>query len=113
MAYIYCRLEKISKTVFEVGSVLPESLQKRLSKNEQNFLNSYNNLINEYTNEAGIDVTKFINPPEAQVVRVKAVKDAGEILTSQGTLQLREGNLYLLSATEAELLLKQGVIEFV
>lgn len=49
-------------------------------------------------------------PPGVANVLVRVLRDAGEVVTSTGTLPLQKGLVHLMPAVEADPLLRAGVL---
>lgn len=72
MSYLTNRVDKLTKSRFEIGSVLPRDMQSKLSKSERQFLNEYNSLIDNYIATIDSDITT-VSPSVSVPMRIANV----------------------------------------
>jgi hypothetical protein len=118
-SYLVNRLVKIRNLRWETGPVLPDSIrQDTLSTREKEYFMVYNDLLTEYNAMVGVDLTSdlevclstswiqsatvvsvsllCLQPPKDLMIEVRAVKDAGKIMTDSGPVSLDKGSIHFL-----------------
>jgi hypothetical protein len=119
-SYLVNRLVKIRNLRWETGPVLPDSIrQDTLSTREKEYFMVYNDLLTEYNAMLGVDLTsdlevrlstswiqsttsvsvfhdRILQPPKDLMIEVRAVKDAGKIMTDSGPVSLDKGSIHFL-----------------
>ena len=107
----YNRLDKVKDLWWESGTVISEDMKENLSSHEVEFFESYDKLLGSYMDEIDINLAADQNPPKQLFVEVRALQDYGEVLTDTGVVNLKKNTVHFLRRSDAELLIRQGVLE--
>ncbi|KAL3308770.1 DNA replication complex GINS protein PSF1, partial [Cichlidogyrus casuarinus] len=68
----------------------------------------------EHGGIGGFDLTQNLQPPKSLYIEARCLVDYGEFETDDGSIiNLSRGSHHLLSQTDAEDLIKQGILEHV
>jgi len=86
-------------------------MKENLSSHEVEFFESYDKLLGSYMDEIDINLAADQNPPKQLFVEVRALQDYGEVLTDTGVVNLKKNTVHFLRRSDAELLIRQGVLE--
>ena len=114
LAYLYNRMEIIRDMRWDIGSVLPIEVRKKLIDEEINWFVKYNQGLAQYIEAVGIDVTQHSKPPKSLYIEVRCLVDYGEFENEDGTLFiLKKNSQHLLPRDKCEHLVRQGVLEHI
>ena len=114
LAYLYNRMEIIRDMRWDIGSVLPMEVRKKLIDEEINWFVKYNQGLAQYIEAVGIDVTQHSKPPKSLYIEVRCLVDYGEFENEDGTLFiLKKNSQHLLPRDKCEHLVRQGVLEHI
>jgi len=114
LAYLNYRAQKIKELRWELASsVLPPDLSDNLSDKEKLFFTEYDKTLTGYfKNFPELDLTTDLqHPPKDVYIEVRVLKDASEILTETGPVNLEKHTTHFLPRTAVEPLIKQGVLK--
>lgn len=113
-SYMSHRLGKIRQLRWESGTVLPESVQQEtLSDQERTYFDKYSNIISDYNQIMGIDLTADLEPPKDLLIQIRVLQSCGELMTESGPVQLTKGVTSFLRRAEVEDLIRKGLVEHV
>jgi GINS complex subunit 1 len=108
------RNDKIRQIRWEAGTVLPDIVQQEtLSDQERVYFNSYSDLLSEYSQSLGIDLTSNLEPPKDLLIEIRVLQSCGEIMTESGPVELTKGTTNFLRRSEVEHLIREGLVEHV
>lgn len=111
LAYLSNRLAKATEIWWQAGSVVPEEVKGCLSNNEHEFYEGYDKLMNQYMSKAGVDLTADQAPPKDTWIEVRVLKNHDKILTQEGDMVLTKNEQIFLRRSDAEVLIRQGVVK--
>jgi len=98
---------------WQTGAVIPGHLRPNLSSAERSYFSKYDRLLSQYMSRAQLDLTSDLTPPKSMLVEVVVLKSVGEVMTESGSIRLRQGERHLLKRSDAEQMIRQGVLEHV
>jgi GINS complex subunit 1 len=119
LAYLMERARRIQKLRWEVGGVIPEDIKKNMAKTEIEYFSRYDKLLGNYMRSFAttldMDLTaNLYHPPKELQIEVKVLQDFGTIVTESGaTITLKKDTRLFLRRTDAEPLIRQGILEHV
>ncbi len=111
LAYLYQRFLRSKDMWWETGGAVPEEIKTALSQNEVTALNAYDSLMSDYMRKTGVSLISDQSPPKDVLIEVAVKEDCGEILTENGPVTLLKDTRHLMRRSDAELLIKQGLLE--
>ncbi|KAI9474308.1 MAG: subunit of the GINS complex [Benjaminiella poitrasii] len=116
-AYQRQRISKLKDILWNVGlhSRYRRQILASLGPAEQKFLDEYGEMINTYKQsfleiDLGGPGGAGLEPPMDLFIEVRVVRDAGEINTEYGSLNLSKGNQFYVKRTDVESLIKAGYL---
>ncbi|CEP07945.1 hypothetical protein [Parasitella parasitica] len=119
-AYHRQRVNKLKDILWNVGlnSKYRREILASLGPNEQKFLDEYGELVNSYKQsflevDIGGPSGGGLDPPVDLFIEVRVLRDAGEINTEYGSLNLSKGNQFYVKRTDVESLIKAGYLAHV
>lgn len=111
-SYIEHRRTAIRKLRWETGMILSDSVrQEILSQQENEYFNAYSNLVVEYSQKVGLDLTYDLEPPKDLLIEISVLQDCGTIMTDRGPISLNKGSRNFLRRTEVEQLIREGMVK--
>ena len=120
LAYLNTRLSRVERMAWESGKHLPDHILEKLSESEASYFKTYVDNLDGYnkaicnmlgSDSNNIDLTVDLNPPKDLFVEVRVNKDVGTItLPESGEVQLQKNSTYLLKRSEADNLIKRGIM---
>ncbi|CAL8068790.1 unnamed protein product [Calicophoron daubneyi] len=122
LAYHHSRLMYIKNLRWQFGTVLPKNIRQSLSEPEQAWFETYRSILANFmqaeTDErggaGGLDLTQSRIPPKCLFMEVRCLTDFGEFETEDGSvLHLTKGSHHLMSRSDCEALIRQGVLEHI
>ena len=116
LVYLNYRLNKLEEIRWDVGPTIPSHYVNQLSKDELNYFRNYSNLLRGYSKSLSgslnIDLTLDKQPPKDVLVEVRVKQDYGEVmLPDSGPTNLTRNSARLLSRSEADPLIRLGVVQ--
>ena len=88
-----------------------EANQSSLSPEEQEYFRQYTDLLSSYKGQwTDIDLTGSLDPPRDLFIDVRVLKDAGEIQTEYGTINLTKNSQFYVRQGDVERLIQQGFL---
>lgn len=113
LAYLHQRLKLIEQLRWTQGTVLPPLLRDKLSSTELEYFNTYSNLLADYMNAEGVDLTSIdiAQPPKELYIEVRVLEDLGEVMTSNGPITLNKNTLHFLPREDVIQYVKEGKME--
>ncbi|XP_050538945.1 DNA replication complex GINS protein PSF1-like isoform X1 [Daktulosphaira vitifoliae] len=116
MTYIWTRLQRLKEMRWEIGAILPIDIRQNLSQSEIEWFNSYCKSLVLYMKsigpDTGLNLFQDMKPPKSLYTEVRSLVDAGKLeLESGEILILRKNSQYMLSRSQAEPLIRQGILE--
>ena len=101
---------------WECGKHLPPHILAELSPSEVNYFNQYVESIDavskEYAQFTALDLTVDMNPPKELFIEVRVKKEYGQVvLPESGEVNLKKNTTHFLRRSEADQLIKQGILE--
>ncbi|CAI6342837.1 unnamed protein product [Macrosiphum euphorbiae] len=116
LTYIWTRIQRLKEMRWEIGAILPSDVRQNLSQSEIEWFNNYCKTLVSYMKtigpDTGLNLTQDTKPPKSLYTEVRSLVDAGKLeLESGEVLILRKNSQYMLSRSQAEPLIRQGVLE--
>ncbi|KAI9738635.1 MAG: DNA replication protein psf1 [Cirrosporium novae-zelandiae] len=95
------------------GSGVPEgSNQSSSSPEEEEYFRQYSDLVAAYKGQwTDIDLTGSLEPPRDLFIDVRVLKDAGEIQTEYGSINLTKNSQFYVRQSDVERLITQGFLQ--
>ncbi|KAG2191684.1 hypothetical protein INT46_005385 [Mucor plumbeus] len=116
-AYHRQRVNKLKEILWNIGlqSKYRREILASLGPTEQKFLDEYGDLVNSYKQsflevDIGGPSGGGLDPPVDLFIEVRVLRDAGEINTEYGSLNLSKGNQFYVKRTDVESLIKAGYL---
>lgn len=119
-AYHHQRIERLKELWWQGGgqNILTGvegtrggSLKSNVSTHETDFMKAYTRAIQEFSSACpGIDTSASLEPPTDLYIHVRVLKDAGEIQTEMGAINLRRNNQFFIRRSDVDRLLQQGYL---
>mmetsp|Transcript_52020 Transcript_52020/g.106015 ORF Transcript_52020/g.106015 Transcript_52020/m.106015 type:complete len:195 (+) Transcript_52020:247-831(+) len=114
LAYLKHRAEEVMRLRWECGtSVMDKDLQERLSSEELELASNYDRMLGSYMQSIGDDIGIDMEPPRSTMVTVRVLVSQGEIAMSEGTVNLTRNSTHRLRRSDAQHLIRQGILEHV
>ncbi|DBA93529.1 hypothetical protein WJX82_004864 [Trebouxia sp. C0006] len=113
LAYSQMRLERIKALRWQ-GRSLPEDVKSSMSTAELQFFKGYDRLLTRYMRPGegiGQDLTVDLIPPKDPEIQVRALKDYGEMVASNGTIHFQKNAVFFMSQEDAEPLIRHRILE--
>lgn len=86
--------------------------QSSLSAEEEEYFRQYNDLLSSYKGQwTDIDLTGSLEPPRDLFIDVRVLKDAGEIQTEYGAINLTKNSQFYVRHGDVERLIAQGFLQ--
>ncbi|KIN01954.1 hypothetical protein OIDMADRAFT_121895 [Oidiodendron maius Zn] len=83
-----------------------------LSPEEEEYVRQYSDLLAAYKGQwTDIDLTGSLDPPRDLFIDVRVLKDAGEIQTEYGTINLTKNSQFYVRQGDVERLISQGYLQ--
>ncbi|POS88188.1 DNA replication complex GINS protein PSF1 [Erysiphe pulchra] len=83
-----------------------------LSPEEEEYVRQYNELLATYKGQwTDIDLTGSLEPPKDLFIDVRVLKDAGEIQTEYGSINLTKNSQFYVRQADVERLITQGYLQ--
>lgn len=83
-----------------------------LSAEEEQYVHQYSELLAQYKGQwTDIDLTGSLEPPKDIFVDIRVMKDAGEIQTEYGSLNLTKNSQFFVRKGDVESLIQQGYVQ--
>ena len=94
MIYTGGRVDKLERNFFEFGGQISNDHFNvdYLSEEEKKYFNNYKELIGDYMDDIGLDLTVDLDPPMDVSIEIRFLKDCGQILNDSGDTILLEKN---------------------
>uniref|UniRef100_A0A6B2LKC7 DNA replication complex GINS protein PSF1 n=1 Tax=Arcella intermedia TaxID=1963864 RepID=A0A6B2LKC7_9EUKA len=113
LAYLNHRIGLLEKMRWEIGFV-PEGLANNLNQLEEQYFNEYSDLLGNYQAAVGIDLTEnYTQPPQQPKIYVQVMTDYEGPSFIYGKIILKKGKRLYLNRTDAEHLIKHGVLQHI
>ncbi|XP_025207687.1 DNA replication complex GINS protein PSF1-like isoform X2 [Melanaphis sacchari] len=107
MTYIWTRLQRLKEMRWEIGAILPSDIEWF-----NNYCKSLVSYMKTIGSDTGLNLTQDTKPPKSLYTEVRSLVDAGKLeLESGEVLILRKNSQYMLSRSQAEPLIRQGILE--
>ena len=107
LGYHRARAERIESWCWEGRDVEAGGL----SPEEQEFFRAYTDLLSGYKGQwTDVDLTGSLEPPKDLFIDVRVLKDAGEIQTEYGTINLTKNSQFYVRQGDVERLIQQGFL---
>ncbi|GAD95672.1 PSF1 domain protein [Paecilomyces variotii No. 5] len=106
-------LEQQQPVESEEGPVSSQSGgQSSLSPEEEEYFRQYSDLLAAYKGQwTDIDLTGSLEPPKDLFIDVRVLKDAGEIQTEYGAINLTKNSQFYVRQGDVERLIAQGFLQ--
>ncbi|KAK2760811.1 DNA replication protein psf1 [Arachnomyces sp. PD_36] len=86
--------------------------QNSLSPEEEEYFRQYNDMLAAYKGQwTDIDLTGSLEPPKDLFIDVRVLKDAGEIQTEYGSINLTKNSQFYVRQGDVERLIAQGFLQ--
>ncbi|KAI9301274.1 hypothetical protein BJ944DRAFT_271737 [Cunninghamella echinulata] len=119
-AYHRQRIEKLKELSWDIGrqGEFQRDIKSSLGPQEHRFLQEYGDIVSSYKQsfleiDLGGNGGVGLMPPKDLFIEVRVIKDAGEINTEYGVLNLVKGNQYYVRRTDVETLIKAGYLKHI
>lgn len=94
------------------GEANGDPTQSSLSPEEEEYFRQYNDLLSSYKGQwTDIDLTGSLEPPKDLFIDVRVLKDAGEIQTEYGAINLTKNSQFYVRHGDVERLIAQGFLQ--
>jgi GINS complex subunit 1 len=94
------------------GETNGDANQSSLSPEEEEYFRQYNDLLSSYKGQwTDIDLTGSLEPPKDLFIDVRVLKDAGEIQTEYGAINLTKHSQFYVRHGDVERLIAQGFLQ--
>jgi GINS complex subunit 1 len=94
------------------GSGLQSGASSSLSASEELYAHKFNDLLAGYKGQwTDIDLTGSLEPPKDIFIDVRVLKDAGEIQTEYGSINLTKNSQFYVRQSDVERLIQQGYLQ--
>ena len=115
LAYLQHRLDKVTSIRWELGSVIGEHLDPKLSAHERQYFKDYDGLLNEYMSELGdLDLCADMRPPKDHMISIRVLQEVGAIYAASGAvLDLSLNSVHRVRRADVEGLIQQGQVHIV
>ncbi|KAH8592487.1 PSF1 domain protein, partial [Bisporella sp. PMI_857] len=91
---------------------IAEGSGSSLSPEEEEYVRQYSDLLAAYKGQwTDIDLTGSLEPPHDLFIDVRVLKDAGEIQTEYGTINLTKNSQFYVRQGDVERLIAQGYLQ--
>ncbi|KAK4217626.1 hypothetical protein QBC37DRAFT_38757 [Rhypophila decipiens] len=120
LAYHRTRTDKLEDLVWSGHDVLDLSAQQTggesgsssLSPQEEDYVRQYGDLLAAFKGHwTDIDLTGSLEPPKDLFIDVRVLKDAGEIQTEYGAINLTKNSQFFVRQGDVERLIAQGYLQ--
>jgi len=128
LAYHRVRAEKLEQMCWEGKDVLEQAVhtetgpmeggnnttgtQSSLSPEEEEYFRQYTDMLAAYKGQwTDIDLTGSLEPPRDLFIDVRVLKDAGEIQTEYGAINLTKNSQFYVRQGDVERLIAQGFLQ--
>ncbi|KAK0624685.1 hypothetical protein B0T17DRAFT_590551 [Bombardia bombarda] len=110
LAYHRTRTDKLEELVWSGYDVLDLSAQQ--TAGEEDYVRQYGDLLAAYKGQwTDIDLTGSLEPPRDLFIDVRVLKDAGEIQTEYGAINLTKNSQFYVRQGDVERLIAQGYLQ--
>ncbi|GIZ40262.1 hypothetical protein CKM354_000360900 [Cercospora kikuchii] len=94
------------------GATSSANATSSLSAEEEQYAHAYSTLLSAYKGQwSDIDLTGSLDPPRDIFIDVRVLKDAGEIQTEYGSINLTKNSQFYVRAGDVEGLVRQGYLQ--
>lgn len=94
------------------GSAASSGNESSLSPEEEEYFRQYSDMLSAYKGQwTDIDLTGSLEPPQDLFVDVRVLKDAGEIQTEYGAINLTKNSQFYVRLADVERLIAQGFLQ--
>jgi GINS complex subunit 1 len=111
LAYLHHRFEFVRDVWWDMAGVVPDFLKSAMSPEELESLDEYGAAVRTYQEECGVSLLTDLQPPAELQTRVVVLQDCGDVMTHYGPVKLDKGARYVLRRSDAEVLIRQGLVE--
>ena len=118
LAYHYERMKRVRKLRWGSGAVqnFPSFIKQNMSEDEVKYLNEYDEILRQYSDDIGFDLFSDVTPPKDVFVEVRVIKEDTEnsegIMTLEsGVITLKKNDTLYLRRVDAEMLIQRGLVE--
>lgn len=124
LAYHRTRTDKLEQMIWngqDVFSARPSTAStdsssaanaSSLSAEEEQYVHQYTELLAQYKGQwTDIDLTGSLEPPKDIFVDIRVLRDAGEIQTEYGSLNLTKNSQFFVRKGDVESLIQQGYVQ--
>ena len=124
LAYHRVRAEKLEAMAWGGKDVLEQQHQQKggeqsangdqssLSPEEEEYFRQYDELLASFKSQwTDIDLTGSLEPPRDLFIDVRVLKDAGEIQTEYGAINLTKNSQFYVRQGDVERLIQQGFLQ--
>jgi hypothetical protein len=113
LAYLHERLKRIQSIWWGTGSAaaLPEETLTSASETEKTFIRGYDALMGEYMAAVDVDLHMDLQPPKGLLIECRVLENAGTVQTDSGVFTLEKNTTVFMKRRDAELLIRQGILE--
>lgn len=94
------------------GPAAGSATQNSLSPEEESFFHQYTDLLSQFKGQwTDIDLTGALVPPRDLFIDVRVLKDAGEIQTEYGAINLTKNSQFYVRQGDVEKLIQMGFLQ--
>jgi GINS complex subunit 1 len=106
------RQEQAQNTTSAAQAQEGQSASANLSPEEREYFRTYTDFLAAYKGQfTDVDLTGSLEPPRDLFIDVRVLKDAGEIQTEYGTINLTRNSQYFVRQGDVERLIAQGFLQ--
>lgn len=88
------------------------AINSSLSPEEEEYFRQYTDLLSSYKGQwTDIDLTGSLVPPRDLFIDVRVLRDAGEIQTEYGAINLTKNSQFYVRLADVERLIQQGFLQ--
>ncbi|KAI2794869.1 DNA replication complex GINS protein psf1 [Penicillium oxalicum] len=112
MAYHRVRTEKLEELCWTGVDVLEQQQPSDMGEDRGEYFRLYSDLLAAYKGQwTDVDLTGTLEPPQDLFIDVRVLKDAGEIQTEYGVINLTKNSQLYVRQGDVERLIAQGFLE--
>ncbi|OAP60903.1 hypothetical protein AYL99_05905 [Fonsecaea erecta] len=94
------------------GAAAPPGTHNSLSPEEESYFHAYVDFLSQYKGQwTDIDLTGSLEPPRDLFIDVRVLKDAGEIQTEYGAINLSKNSQFFVRQADVERLIQGGFLK--
>jgi len=108
------RAEKMQKMAWDTSKGCPQHIKDNMSAGELTYYTDYCKLLDAYntslSKQCNMDLTKDVTPPKELYISVRVLVDQGRVLLEGKNYNLQKDTIILMKRSEADALIKRGMV---